>query len=101
MARDCPVCLAQYRRARSHCRQNRERSCGMHRLRRPPIHAVSAGAVWSSAAWLLPLLIIGVLALAANTLAWPISALVRRRYHASYDLTGDDARAHRLVRIAC
>jgi len=26
---------------------------------------------------------------------------VRRRYHASYDLTGVDARAHRLVRIAC
>jgi len=56
---------------------------------------------WSSAAWLLPLLIIGVLALAANTMAWPISALVRRRYHASYDLTGVDAKAHRLVRIAC
>src|SRR5207249_11134563 len=53
------------------------------------------------AAWLLPLLIIGVLALAANTLAWPVSALVRRRYHAGYDLTGIDARAHRLVRIAC
>jgi CubicO group peptidase (beta-lactamase class C family) len=56
---------------------------------------------WWSTAWLLPLLIISVVALAANTLAWPVSALVRRHYHASYDLTGVDARAHRLVRLAC
>jgi CubicO group peptidase (beta-lactamase class C family) len=56
---------------------------------------------WWSAAWLLPLLVIGVVALAANTLAWPVSALVRRRYRVSYELTGVDARAHRLIRIAC
>jgi uncharacterized membrane-anchored protein len=33
-------------------------------------------------------------------LAWPVSALTRRRYGVPYALTGLDARAHRLVRIA-
>src|SRR5437764_4023703 len=55
---------------------------------------------WSSAAWLLPLLIIGVLALVGNTLAWPATALVRRHYGVRSDPTSPEARAHRLVRIA-
>ena len=35
-----------------------------------------------------------------TVLAWPISALVRRRYKVRYELTGRDAKSHRLVRIA-
>jgi hypothetical protein len=35
-----------------------------------------------------------------TALAWPISALTRRHYGAAYALSGQDARAHRWVRIA-
>src|SRR5207248_11506449 len=35
---------------------------------------------WWSSGWLLPLWIAGLVALALTTLAWPTSALVRRRY---------------------
>ena len=55
---------------------------------------------WWSSAWLLPLWVGGLVALALTTVAWPTSALVRRRYGFKYELTGTDARAHRLVRIA-
>jgi CubicO group peptidase (beta-lactamase class C family) len=55
---------------------------------------------WWSSAWLLPLWIAALAALALTVLAWPISALIRRRYGVAYGLTGADARAHRLVRIA-
>jgi CubicO group peptidase (beta-lactamase class C family) len=55
---------------------------------------------WRSSAWLLPLLLAGLLALAATAIAWPVSALVRRHYGARYALAGRDARAHRWVRIA-
>ena len=54
----------------------------------------------TSPAWLLPALIAGLLALALTSLAWPVSALVRRHYGAPYRLTGQDAKAHRWVRIA-
>jgi CubicO group peptidase (beta-lactamase class C family) len=55
---------------------------------------------WWSSGWLLPLWIAGLVALGLTVLAWPVSALVRRRYGVKYELTGTDARAHRLVRIA-
>jgi CubicO group peptidase (beta-lactamase class C family) len=53
-----------------------------------------------SAGWWLPVIAISVVALLLTTLAWPASALIRRRYGAPYALTGLDARAHRWVRIA-
>jgi CubicO group peptidase (beta-lactamase class C family) len=53
-----------------------------------------------SAAWLLPSLIAGLAALLLTALAWPISALVRRHYGVPYRLAGEDAKAHRFVRIA-
>jgi CubicO group peptidase (beta-lactamase class C family) len=56
---------------------------------------------WKSPGWLLPLLIAGLIALALNGLAWPVSALTRRHYGVSYGLNGREATAHRLVRIAC
>lgn len=55
---------------------------------------------WWSSGWLLPLWIAALVALALTALAWPISALVRRRYGVAYGLSGTQAKAHRLVRIA-
>jgi CubicO group peptidase (beta-lactamase class C family) len=54
---------------------------------------------WWSAAWLLPLWIISLVALVVTVLAWPISAFVRRYYKTPYGLVGRDAKAHRAVRI--
>jgi len=53
-----------------------------------------------SPAWLIPSLLAGLIALTLTMLAWPISALVRRRYGVPYQLTGRDATAHRRIRIA-
>lgn len=56
---------------------------------------------WSkSAGWWLPVIMISLLTLLLTALAWPVSAVIRRRYGAPYALTGLNARAHRLVRIA-
>jgi CubicO group peptidase (beta-lactamase class C family) len=55
---------------------------------------------WSSSGWLLPLWIAGLVALALTVIAWPVSALVRRRYGVAYGLSGADARSHQRIRIA-
>jgi CubicO group peptidase (beta-lactamase class C family) len=54
---------------------------------------------WRSSSWLLPMVVVALSALTLTVLAWPISALVRRRYGVRYELTGRDAKAHRVVRI--
>lgn len=54
---------------------------------------------YKSALWLGPLSMIALVALLLTTLAWPIAALTRRHYRAAYALTGQDALAHRRVRI--
>ena len=54
---------------------------------------------WKSAGWLSPAVGLGLLALLLTVLAWPVSALVRRHYKVRYQLTGRDARAHRLIRL--
>jgi CubicO group peptidase (beta-lactamase class C family) len=54
---------------------------------------------WTSAGWLMPLWIGALLALALTVLAWPVSALVRRRYGVAYGLTGAEATMHRRIRI--
>jgi len=51
-----------------------------------------------SGGWLMPLWIAGLVALLLTVLAWPISALVRRHYKATYALSGRDATAHRRMR---
>ena len=53
-----------------------------------------------SSVWLIPALLTGLLALLLTTIAWPVSALVRRHYRAPYQLTGQDAQTHRRIRIA-
>jgi hypothetical protein len=53
-----------------------------------------------SPTWLMPALVLGLISLLLTSLAWPVSALVRRHYGVSYGLTGEDAKAHRWIRIA-
>ena len=53
-----------------------------------------------SPGWLVPMLVIGSISLLLTSLAWPVSALVRRHYGVAYGLSGEDAKAHRWVRIA-
>jgi len=53
-----------------------------------------------SPTWLVPAVSIGAIALLLTVLAWPTSALVRRHYGVPYRLEGQDAKAHRAVRIA-
>ncbi|WP_058835797.1 serine hydrolase domain-containing protein [Luteimonas abyssi] len=48
----------------------------------------------------MPLLAASLAVLLLTVIAWPVSALVRRYYGAPYALSGRDARAHRLVRVA-
>lgn len=54
---------------------------------------------WKSSAWLMPALVIALLALLLTVLAWPVSAMTRRHYKVGYKLSGADARAHRIIRI--
>jgi hypothetical protein len=53
-----------------------------------------------SPAWLMPAVSVGAIALFLTVLAWPTSALVRRHYGVPYRLAGQDAQAHRWIRIA-
>jgi CubicO group peptidase (beta-lactamase class C family) len=53
-----------------------------------------------SSGWWVPATSAAVMVLMLSVLAWPISALVRRRYRVAYPLSGVNARAHRWVRIA-
>lgn len=55
-------------------------------------------SLWRSLA--LPLLAASLAVLLLTVLAWPVSALVRRHYGVAYALSGQDARAHRVVRLA-
>jgi hypothetical protein len=55
---------------------------------------------WASTPALPTLFAASLLALLLTVLAWPVSALVRRRYRVPYGLAGADARMHRWVRIA-
>jgi hypothetical protein len=55
---------------------------------------------WLSSGWLLPLFVVSLIVLALTAIAWPVSALVRHHYGVAYGLSGSDARAHRLVRLA-
>ena len=63
-----------------------------------PIMVFQRLSTWASLA--LPLLVASLAVLLLTVLAWPVSALVRRYYGVSYRLSGQDARMHRLARIA-
>ena len=64
-----------------------------------PFMVLEPVAGWQSASWLLPLWIGALAVLALTALAWPTAWLIRRRYGVAYGLTGDDAKAHRWIRI--
>lgn len=53
-----------------------------------------------SPAWLMPAATVAAIALLLTVLAWPTSALVRRHYGVPYRLDGQEAKAHRWIRIA-
>jgi CubicO group peptidase (beta-lactamase class C family) len=55
---------------------------------------------WRSSAWLVPLLAGAVVVLLLTVVAWPIGAIARRRYGVAFGLTGSEARAYRLLRVA-
>jgi len=55
---------------------------------------------YQDSAWLIPLLCASVAAFALTALAWPIAAIVRRRYGATLALDANALRAFRLSKIA-
>lgn len=65
-----------------------------------PFMVFDRAPAYRSPAWLVPSLTIGLIALLLTSLAWPVSALARRHYGVPYHLTGEDAKAHRWIRIA-
>lgn len=55
---------------------------------------------WQTPGAFMTLLFGSLAVLLLTVLAWPVSALVRRHYGVGYPLAGQDARAHRWIRIA-
>ncbi|UNK44044.1 beta-lactamase family protein [Luteimonas sp. S4-F44] len=56
---------------------------------------------YRSVTWLKPLLIAAVIVLVSTVLAWPIAAIVRRRYGRHLDWSPVSLRAYRLSRVSC
>jgi CubicO group peptidase (beta-lactamase class C family) len=56
---------------------------------------------WKSSAWLVPALSGALAVLLLTAMAWPVAAVVRRRYGVAPGLTGHEAWVYRMVRIAC
>jgi CubicO group peptidase (beta-lactamase class C family) len=65
-----------------------------------PFQMYDRSALSKSGGWWLPVLAASVSVLLLGSLAWPAGALARRRFKASYALSGLNAKAHRAVRIA-
>ncbi|BCT92060.1 hypothetical protein LYSHEL_10840 [Lysobacter helvus] len=57
-------------------------------------------AFWQTPPVFLTMLVGSLVVLLLTVLAWPVSAMVRRHYGVRYALAGQDARAHRWIRIA-
>lgn len=55
---------------------------------------------WRASSWLLPLFGLSLLAMVLAALWWPAAALVRRRYGARLERTGQALRVYRLSRVA-
>jgi len=64
-----------------------------------PIMFFERPAASKSGAWLLPAGIAALAALLLTTLAWPVSALVRRHYRVPAKLSAHDASAQRWMRV--
>jgi CubicO group peptidase (beta-lactamase class C family) len=55
---------------------------------------------WKSPSWLVPLAELSLAVLILTLIAWPLAALARRRYGATFPLQGRSRTAYRWVRIA-
>jgi CubicO group peptidase (beta-lactamase class C family) len=54
--------------------------------------------VGKSSGWIIPVMLAAISSLLLTAIAWPVSALIRRRYGAAFALTGQQALGFRLVR---
>tara|TARA_R100000049_G_C1953622_1_gene104053 strand:- start:3583 stop:5433 length:1851 start_codon:yes stop_codon:yes gene_type:complete len=66
-----------------------------------PFMMLTPAPASTNPAWLLPALLIALGIVAVAALAWPIRAIVRRRYKAEFVLTGRSLLAYRVTRAFC
>jgi hypothetical protein len=59
-----------------------------------PVRAVT------SSAWIVPCMLVAIAVLLLSVIAWPVAALVRRRYGVSLHMDARRVAAHRLARVA-
>jgi CubicO group peptidase (beta-lactamase class C family) len=64
-----------------------------------PIMMFERPSPWKASVWLLPAFCVALAALLLTTLAWPISAVIRRHYRLRPALAGEDAQAQRWLRL--
>lgn len=64
------------------------------------IHVLMPVPAWQSSAWITPVILVALGSLLLTVIFWPVSALIRRRYGATFALAGQQALAYRLVRVA-
>ncbi|HEY4647489.1 MAG TPA: serine hydrolase domain-containing protein [Gemmatimonadales bacterium] len=65
-----------------------------------PFMMFTPAPAWRSPAWLSPLVQLSLAVLVLTLIAWPIAALVRRRYRVPFPYQGRAAVAHRWIRLA-
>ncbi len=64
-----------------------------------PIIVFDRASPATSAAWLMPATVASLAILLLTVIAWPIAALIRRRYRQPHPFTGREKRAYRWVRL--
>jgi len=67
----------------------------------PPVLALTPVSPVMSASWNTPLFYFALAVIVIAALAWPIAAIVRRRYGHKFELTGRAATLYRLTRLTC
>jgi CubicO group peptidase (beta-lactamase class C family) len=65
-----------------------------------PFMVMDRAPWYKDSAWLLPVLIVALVALAVTAICWPVAALVRRHYGATLSLDARSLRAYRWSRLA-
>ena len=63
-----------------------------------PIFVFDRVSAAKNSAWLMPALLAAIAVLLLTAVLWPVTALVRRKYGASFALSGDEARSYRAAR---
>jgi hypothetical protein len=67
----------------------------------PPVFWLEPVPASRSSGWGVPLLLCSLAVVTFVVVAWPLSALIRRRYGHAFALKGSAALAYRLTRVAC